>query len=115
MHTPPDPDCLFCRIVAGEIPSAPVAEDEHFIAFHDIAPKAETHVLIVPRAHHADLDAWVSDGGSSDEMLAFAAATADQLGARGAYRLITNVGPAAGQVIFHLHWHLLAGRNLPGF
>jgi histidine triad (HIT) family protein len=108
-------DCLFCKIVAGELPSDQVASNDRFVAFRDIAPKASTHVLVVPRAHHADLDAWVEAGESSDELLAFASEVANELDVAGRYRLITNVGPDAGQVIFHLHWHLLAGSDLPGF
>lgn len=108
-------DCIFCKIVAGEIPSSRVAEGEGFIAFRDIAPKAETHVLVVPASHHEDLDAWVRAGEDSGAMLAFVSKVAAELGVAGAYRLVANVGPAAGQEVFHLHWHVLAGSNLPGF
>lgn len=108
-------DCIFCSIIAGTIPCDEVLADDDFIAFRDIAPKAEHHALVVPRDHHADLDAWVAAGGSSDALLAFASRTAAELGVPGAYRLIANVGPDAGQEVFHLHLHVLAGDRLPGF
>lgn len=107
-------DCVFCNIVQGFAPANIRCEDEEFLAFDDLYGKAATHVLVIPRAHHADLDAWVDAGGSSDRMLEFIARTARECGIDGRYRLITNVGSDAGQVIFHLHWHLLAG-DLPAF
>ena len=110
-----DSNCLFCKIVAGDIPSDQVHANDEFVAFRDIAPKAETHVLVVPKRHEANLDAWVAAGGSSDALMAFASETADKLGVAGAYRLIANVGPAAGQEVFHLHLHVMAGPSLPGF
>jgi histidine triad (HIT) family protein len=110
-----DTDCIFCKIIAGEIPSQQVAADDGFVAFRDIAPKAEEHVLVVPRAHHPDLDAWLAAGADSDAMLAFVGRTARELGVDGRYRLIANVGADAGQEVFHLHWHILAGGRLPGF
>jgi histidine triad (HIT) family protein len=85
------------------------------VAFDDLHPKAGTHVLVIPREHHDDLDAWIASGGSSDRMLAFVARVAQELGVSGRYRLITNVGPDAGQVIPHVHWHILAGAGMPGF
>ncbi len=107
--------CVFCRIVSGELPSEVVAEDEEFLAFRDVQPRAATHVLVVPRTHHVDLDAWVAGGGSGDRMLAFVRDVAAELDVSGRYRLITNVGADAGQVVDHLHWHVLAGPRLPGF
>ncbi|MCW2961597.1 MAG: histidine triad protein [Thermoleophilia bacterium] len=101
--------CVFCNIVKGFAPAEIQVEDDEFIAFTDLFPKARTHVLIVPRAHHEDLDAWVDAGGSSDRMLAFVARVARELGVAGQYRLVTNVGAEAGQIIFHQHWHVLAG------
>lgn len=103
-------DCVFCNIVRGYAPAQVRCEDDEFIAFDDLFPKAATHVLVTPREHHADLDAWVDAGGSSDRMLAFVERTARECGVDGRYRLITNVGPDAGQIIFHLHWHVLAGE-----
>lgn len=107
-------DCVFCNIVRGFAPATVRYQDEEFLAVDDLFPKAATHVLVIPREHHADLDAWVDAGGSSDRMLAFVARAARECGIDGGYRLITNVGSDAGQIIFHLHWHLLAGE-LPAF
>lgn len=110
-----DDSCVFCRIASGELPSDVVRSDEEFLAFRDVQPRAATHVLVVPRAHHDDFDAWLAAGGSGDRMLAFLAATAADLDISGRYRVITNVGEGAGQVVPHLHWHLVAGPRLPGF
>lgn len=103
-------DCVFCNIAKGFAPAQKRLESEHFIAFDDLFPKADTHVLVIPREHHENLDDWVAAGGSSDRMLEFVAQAAQELGVAGGYRLITNVGPEAGQIIFHVHWHILAGE-----
>ena len=107
-------DCLFCRIAAGEIPAEVVAEGEDWLAFRDIDPKAPTHVLIIPRRHVesvADLDP--GDPAAAGRLLLAAAETARRLGvADDGYRLVTNRGERAGQSVFHLHVHLLAGRPL---
>jgi histidine triad (HIT) family protein len=108
-------DCVFCRVASGELPSEVVRSDDEFLAFRDVQPRAATHVLVVPRAHHGDLDAWITAGGSSDRMLAFVRDVAADLEVSGRYRLITNVGEGAGQVVPHLHWHVVAGKRLPGF
>ncbi|RPF20604.1 HIT domain-containing protein [Myceligenerans xiligouense] len=108
-------DCLFCKIVAGEVPVEMVAESGSAVAFKDIDPKAPVHVLVVPREHHADVSALA---GTSPETLADVIALADQVAsdlADGQYRLICNVGPKAGQTIFHAHAHVLAGTQLTGF
>lgn len=113
-----DPTCIFCRIAAGELPSEIVHQDDEFLAIRDIAPKADTHVLVLPRAHHAHLDAWLADAARAEptaRMLAFVRDTAAALDVAGRYRLITNVGADAGQEVPHLHWHVLAGSRLPGF
>lgn len=110
-----DDACVFCRIASGELPSEVVRADEEFLAFRDVQPRAETHVLVVPREHHEHLDAWLAGGGSSDRMISFIRDVARDLGISGRYRAITNVGEEAGQVVPHLHWHLVAGRRLPGF
>lgn len=108
-----DPDCLFCRIVAGEIPSERVHEDERVIAFRDIAPRAPTHVLIVPRRHVADAQALTDDDGPLLAALFGAARRiAAEAGLERGYRLVTNVGPEAGQSVLHLHFHLLGGRPM---
>jgi histidine triad (HIT) family protein len=108
-----DPDCLFCRIVADEIPSDRVYEDDAVIAFRDIAPRAPTHVLVIPRRHVADAHAL---SGEDDALLGrlFAAArrVADDAGLDRGYRVVTNVGPESGQTVFHLHLHVLGGRPM---
>ena len=105
-----DPDCLFCRIVAGEIPSDRVHEDEEVIVFRDINPAAPTHVLAIPRRHIASSDE-LSDGDGALLAALFAALrrVAADAGLRD-YRIVTNVGAGAGQSVFHLHLHLLGGR-----
>jgi histidine triad (HIT) family protein len=106
-------DCLFCRIVAGEIPSDRVYEDDAVVAFRDINPQAPTHVLVVPRRHVADAHAVTDDDGPLLAAL-FAAVRriADEAGLGNGYRVVTNVGPEAGQSVFHLHLHVLGGRPM---
>lgn len=104
-------DCLFCRIVAGEVPATVVAETEHTVAFRDVAPQAPTHVLVVPREHHADAASCAdADPGLLGEVLAAAVAVARAEGLDGGYRLIVNTGSDAGQTVHHLHVHVLGGR-----
>jgi histidine triad (HIT) family protein len=106
-------DCLFCRIVAGEVPATLVAETDRTIAFRDISPQAPTHVLVVPREHHADLAACAdADPGLLADLLVAATAVARQEGLRGGYRMLANTGPDAGQTVHHLHLHVLGGRPL---
>lgn len=107
-------DCLFCRIVAGEIPADVVWESERVLAFRDIQPAAPTHVLVIPRAHHASAASLAGDdAGLLAEVFAAAGAVAEQEGIDGSgYRLISNVGPDSGQEVFHLHVHVIGGRNL---
>lgn len=109
-----DPDCLFCRIVAGEVPATVVAEDEHTVAFRDVAPQAPTHVLVVPRAHHRDAASLAAaDLAGVGALVATAARVAEAEGlVEGGYRLVLNTGRAAGQTVFHVHLHLLGGRDL---
>ena len=105
-------DCLFCKIAAGEIPSKSVYSDEHVYAFHDIAPKAPTHILVIPRKHIARLaDAGEADRDLVGEVVSRAAAIARDLGLDH-YRLVANNGEGAGQTVFHLHFHLLGGRQM---
>ncbi len=106
-------DCLFCRIVAGKIPAQKVFEDDAVVAFHDINPQAPVHVLLVPRQHVASLD----EAGSEHEallgrILLTARKLAGELGVGGGYRVVNNCGAAAGQSVFHVHFHLLGGRPL---
>jgi histidine triad (HIT) family protein len=107
-----DPSCLFCRIVAGEIPSTRVAEDDLAIAFRDIAPRSPTHVLVVPRDHIASVaDLTEDDSALTGHLLAMAASVARSEGiAEGGYRVVTNVGEWGGQSVDHLHFHVMGGR-----
>lgn len=107
-------DCLFCSIVAGDAPSAQVYQDERVIAFRDRHPQAPTHVLVIPRAHITGADAPAAeDGAVLAAMLRAANLVARQEGlAERGYRLVWNVGPDAGQSVFHLHLHVLGGRPL---
>lgn len=108
-----DPDCLFCRIVAGEIPSDIVHTDDHVIAFRDIAPRAPTHVLVIPRRHIPDVHALTdADGDLLAKLFAVVRAVADAAELDRGYRVVTNVGPESGQSVFHLHFHLLGGRPM---
>ena len=106
--------CLFCRIVAGEIPSSKVHEDDLVLAIRDIAPVAPTHVLVMPRAHVASLaDMTDADAILAGRLFAVAAELARAEGIEDAgYRVVSNHGRAAGQSVDHLHLHLLGGRDL---
>ncbi len=107
------PDCLFCKILAGRIPAKKVYEDEHTFAFEDINPQAPTHVLIIPRKHIVGLkEAEDSDAESLGRCQLVAAKIARERGIENGYRTVFNVGPGAGQSVFHLHLHLLGGRAL---
>jgi histidine triad (HIT) family protein len=106
-------DCLFCRIIAGEIPSKKVYEDEHTYAFDDINPQAPTHVLIVPKKHLRGLkEARPEDAELIGRCQLVAANIARQRSIEDGYRTVLNIGPRAGQSVFHLHVHLLGGRRL---
>lgn len=107
-------DCLFCKIVAGEIPSAKVYEDAQVYAFNDIAPQAPVHVLIVPKEHIMASAAEVTaeNMGIIGHVFAAAAQIAQQLGLKDGYRIATNVGEHGGQTVHHLHFHLLGGAML---
>lgn len=108
-----DPECLFCRIVAGEIPSDRVHEDDHIIAFRDVAPRAPTHVLVIPRRHVPDAHALSErDDALIAHCFAVLRLVADAEGLTGGYRIVANVGADAGQTVPHLHFHLLGGRQL---
>ena len=105
--------CLFCRIATGEIPAKKIYEDDEVIAFHDINPQAPTHVLVVPRKHIATLDA-MSDADAQligNVLLRAAQIARDQQLTSDGYRVVVNTGEAAGQTVFHIHFHLLGGRN----
>jgi histidine triad (HIT) family protein len=103
-------DCLFCRIVAGDVDADVVHETERTVAFRDINGQAPTHVLVVPREHYDNAAALAAgDPEAAAELLTAAAAVAGAAGNED-YRLVFNTGPGAGQSVFHTHLHLLAGR-----
>lgn len=107
------PDCLFCKILDGQIPAKIVAENEHAIAFRDVGPQAPTHVLVIPRKHIASLsDATAADAQLLGELHLLAQQVARDEGLTGGYRSVFNTGPDAGQSVHHLHLHLLGGRAL---
>ena len=107
-------DCLFCRIIAGEIPSAKVYEDELVYAFRDIAPMAPTHVLIVPKVHVASADEVPAETGSYvARIFEVIPKIAAAEGLTNGYRVITNCGEDGCQSVKHLHFHLLGGKKLP--
>ena len=111
--TDPTSSCLFCRILRGEIPSKKVYEDEHVYAFEDIDPKAPTHVLVIPKKHFAGLkEAQAEDAELIGRCHLAAAEIARQRKIEQGYRTVLNVGPGAGQSVFHLHVHLVGGRQL---
>ncbi|CAH0119624.1 MULTISPECIES: histidine triad nucleotide-binding protein [unclassified Paenibacillus] len=107
-------DCIFCKIVEGSIPSRKVFENELVLAFHDIQPAAPTHVLIIPKKHIAAMnDVQDEDLALIGEIHRVAKQIAKELGiADSGYRLINNCGPDSGQVVFHIHYHLLGGAKL---
>ena len=108
-----DPDCLFCRIASGEIPSDRVFEDDEVIAFRDVAPRAPTHVLVIPRRHVADVHSLTDDDAALLAALFSALRrVADSERLASGYRIVTNTGPDAGQSVAHLHFHLLGGRQM---
>ena len=104
-------DCLFCSIAAGDIPADVVLETDDVVAFNDINPAAPTHVLIIPKRHIASAAELEPDDGGLLAAL-FAVARRVGNGIDGGWRLVTNVGPDAGQSVFHLHFHVLGGRAM---
>ena len=105
-------DCLFCKIIAGDIPSKKVFEDEQVYAFCDIDPQAPVHVLLIPKAHIASA-AQITEENSAvvAHIFEVAAKLAKELGLDDGFRLVTNCGDSAGQSVKHLHFHLLGGRD----
>jgi histidine triad (HIT) family protein len=107
-----EPDCLFCRIAAGEIPSEIVLADDQVVVFRDISPKAPTHLLAIPRRHIASIaELTDADGELLADLFGALRKVAADAGVS-SYRIVTNVGADAGQSVFHLHFHLLAGRTM---
>ena len=109
-------DCIFCKIVAGEIPCEQVYADDLIIAFHDISPQAPTHILVIPRKHISDKnEASAEDQAVLGHMMLRASEIAAEAGlAESGYRLALNTGPDARQSVFHIHLHILGGRRLTG-
>lgn len=107
-------DCLFCRILEGEIPSEKVFEDEQVFAFRDISPQAPTHILVIPRKHITSLNELDdSDAPLMGRLVAAGAEIARQKGLSGqGYRCVINTGEHGGQSVHHIHLHLLGGRSL---
>ena len=107
-------DCLFCKVVAGQVPATLVFQNDHVVAFNDITPRAPTHVLIVPRRHIATLNELSpEDDALAGEMVRTAAAIAKEQGlSERGYRTVFNCNAEAGQTVFHIHLHLLGGRPM---
>lgn len=104
--------CLFCKISAGDIPTQLVYEEKHIIAFHDIAPQAPHHILIIPRKHIATINDLQFEDNEliGDMMLVAKKIAADLKIAEDGYRVIMNCNPHGGQAVYHIHFHLLGGR-----
>lgn len=111
------PACVFCAIAAGDIPADIVADTPSTLAFRDLDPKAEVHVLVIPKGHFANLaEVAAAEPATAAAMITTAAYVAAAEGvAETGYRLIANTGAGGGQTVFHAHLHLLAGSRLPGF
>ncbi len=107
-----DPDCLFCRIVSGQLSADIVMEGEHVLAFRDVNPEAPTHVLVIPREHHPDIGELAGVAPEAMvELVLVAQRVADQE-CGGEFRFVANTGAAAHQTVFHAHAHVLGGRSL---
>ena len=109
-------DCLFCNIIAGDIPSDQVYQDEQVIVFKDINPSAPVHLLVVPRVHIESLNEMNDTHRELiSHMMLLLPKIAKEQGLTGGFRSILNTGTEGGQLVFHLHIHLLGGKQLPGF
>lgn len=107
-------DCLFCKIIAGEIPSSKVYEDEYVYAFNDIAPQTPVHILVVPKTHICCADAINADNSVYVAKIFEAVPKiAAEAGLKNGYRVITNCGEDGCQTVKHLHFHVMGGRKLP--
>lgn len=106
-------DCLFCKIIAGEIPSTKVYEDDKILAFKDINPQAPVHILIIPKAHYDSVNALGEDSAPIvGDIMLVAKHLAEEYHLDNGYRLITNIGEDGGQTVKHLHFHLIGGVKL---
>ena len=106
-------NCLFCKIIAGEIPSTRVYEDETVLAFRDIAPQAPTHILVIPKAHIGSVaEVTAETSGVVAHIFEVIPAIAKAEGLENGYRVVSNCGEDAGQTVHHLHFHILGGKKL---
>ncbi len=106
-------DCIFCKIIAGDIPSTKVYEDELVYAFRDINPQAPTHILVIPKAHIAGVcDITAENSAIVAHIFEVIPGIAKAEGLEGGYRVVSNCGKDAGQTVFHLHFHILGGKEL---
>lgn len=106
-------DCLFCKIIAGEIPSTKVYEDDAVLAFRDIAPQAPCHILVIPKHHIPSVDGVTAENsGVVAHIFEVIPQIARAEGLENGYRVVSNCGPDAGQTVPHLHFHILGGRTL---
>lgn len=107
-------DCIFCKVAAHDVPARTVFENERLIAFHDLFPQAPTHILIIPKTHYTTLnDVPASDSALLGEMLSTATQIAREIGVdESGYRVVMNCNKDGGQSVYHIHLHLLAGRQL---
>ncbi len=106
-------NCIFCKIIAGDIPSNKVYEDEKVLAFRDIAPMAPTHILVIPKEHIESVAAITQENSALvSHMFEVIARIAREEGLEGGYRVVSNCGPDAGQTVPHLHFHILGGKIL---
>ena len=104
-------DCIFCKIAAGEIQAREAHRDEHAVAFFDTNPQAPVHILVIPTRHIASLaDISQANADEAAHLLSTCATVAEREVAGGSYRVVTNIGPDAGQSVQHLHFHILGGR-----
>jgi histidine triad (HIT) family protein len=109
-------DCLFCKIVSGDIPAQLLYQDDKVVVFKDIAPKADVHLLVVPIKHIASLDSMKADDDVlMAHMMRLLPVLAKEQGLESGFRTIINTGKGGGQEVMHLHIHLMGGNNLPGF
>ena len=106
-------DCLFCKIIAGDIPSTKVYEDDAVYAFRDIAPQAPVHILVVPKTHMASVDQVTAENSTLvARIFEVIPQIAAAEGLKNGYRVVSNCGPDAGQTVGHLHFHILGGKEL---
>jgi len=106
-------DCLFCKIIAGDIPADKIYEDDDVLAFRDISPQAPSHFLVIPKKHISDLNRiGEEDDGLAGKVIRIGAQLAAQEGLDGGYRVVFNNGPDGCQTVFHIHMHVLGGRQM---